>query len=447
MGTSVDTLARAHGFEALRVEGELPADLAGTLYRCGPGLRERFGVRLPHPFEADGVSVALRFDGAGGVEGATRVIESAAYLEEQAAGRFLYGPGAPWLRRMLNSFKGKIKNTGNTRAWTWEQRLFALVESNCPLELDPDTLEVIGESDLGGALVGNFSAHPHRIAGTDTWINFGLRYGRETLLDVYRMRPGGEAECLASVPCRAGMIHDFALTTKHAVFFCCPASLVVGRALLQLGDFTTWFRWRPELGCEVLVVPIAEPGPVERFQSDPFWVWHFVNAFEQGEEIVIDYCRYPDLGSLSALAGGELAAPPELHRARIDAGRTQLRSEPCWDVPCEFPRVAPSSEGVAYRDAWVETSTEELVGTGLARIRPDSGEAERWEAPGLRTSEPVPVPRAGGESPWILSMCHDREGGPSSLCVLDGGNMGAGPIARVHFDQALPLTFHGDWMG
>lgn len=36
-----DDLEREHGHEPLTVEGTLPVDLAGTLYRCGPA---RFGV-------------------------------------------------------------------------------------------------------------------------------------------------------------------------------------------------------------------------------------------------------------------------------------------------------------------------------------------------------------------------------------------------------------------
>ena len=41
-------LSREHGFEPLKVEGRLPDDLAGTLYRNGPGAFGAFGRRYHH---------------------------------------------------------------------------------------------------------------------------------------------------------------------------------------------------------------------------------------------------------------------------------------------------------------------------------------------------------------------------------------------------------------
>lgn len=93
------SLSRPHGFEPLRVEGTLPEDLRGTLYRAGPAIYERFGKEVKHPFEANGAITAVRFEG-GRVLGASRIVESAGYREEGAAGRFLYNSSASWLDRM-----------------------------------------------------------------------------------------------------------------------------------------------------------------------------------------------------------------------------------------------------------------------------------------------------------------------------------------------------------
>jgi len=71
---SVD-LPREHGFEPLLVEGELPAELRGTLYRNGPGLFGQRGVRYAHPFESDGALTAIRLDG-GTAAGAVRITPS-----------------------------------------------------------------------------------------------------------------------------------------------------------------------------------------------------------------------------------------------------------------------------------------------------------------------------------------------------------------------------------
>jgi len=69
-------LARDHAFEPLRVEGKLPAGLAGTLYRNGPG---RFGIggeRYPHWFDGDGAVSAVHLEGGRAI-GAARLVRTA----------------------------------------------------------------------------------------------------------------------------------------------------------------------------------------------------------------------------------------------------------------------------------------------------------------------------------------------------------------------------------
>ena len=446
----VPNLVRAHGFEPLEVVGKLPDGLAGTLYRCGPGLMERFGETLHHPFEADGMILGVRLDGEGKAEGGARIITGPDYDEEEAAGRFLYSSSAPWLRRFVNGLRGKVKNTGNTRAWTWGERVFALMEASKPIEIDPRTLEAMGERDLDGVLVRAFSAHPHRIAAKNTSLNFGLRYGKETFLDLCELPDGGSARHVTSIKTGwMGMVHDFVVTENYAVFLNCPAQLTMGRALLQIGDFSEWFKWAPEQGTEIIVVPLADPSAVRRFHTEAFWVWHFVNAFEKDGEIVIDMCRYPNLDSLAAIGGKTESAPPMLYRARLDPQSGRWASEQRWDVSCEFPRIAPIFEAREHPHCWMQTGGQGEA-RGSARVEVESGKVEHWQPDTLRPSEPVPAPKLASESSsegecWLLTLCHDYERDRGCLAVLDGSAVEAGPVATVYFDQALPQTFHGHW--
>src|SRR5437868_170850 len=108
-----ENLGREHGFEPLRVEGNLPPQLRGTLYRNGPGQFGQFGQRYTHPFEADGAAHAIRI--AGGVAtGASRIHQSAGLVDEREAGKLKYGLSVSWPRRITNMWRGKQKNTANT---------------------------------------------------------------------------------------------------------------------------------------------------------------------------------------------------------------------------------------------------------------------------------------------------------------------------------------------
>lgn len=443
-------LRRSHGFEPLELEGRVPEQLRGTLFRVGPGVFERFGVEVAHPFEADGAVMAVRFGER--VEGAARVIESAGFCEEQAAGRRLYGTGAGWLRNVVGALRQRNKNTANTSAWLHDGQLHALMEGARPTRLCPDSLDVLGEQDFEGTLRGTFSAHPHRVAALHTSFNFGVRYGREPMLDVYALPDRGAVRRLTSVTMPwSGMVHDFVATEKHLVFMVCPVRIVIWRALLGVANFEKLLAWEPERGAELIVVPIASPEQVVRIPVDPFWVWHFANAFEQGDEIVVDLCRYADFGSLQAIRTGRggLAAPvsePHYHRARIDRRAKRMSSEQRLPGRAEFPRVHPDFEGSAHRFAFIhggETSSD-----CIRVLEVETGHTSAWQPErATALSEPIPVPRgvrAGDERDvWLLVLGYDEDRDCSFVAVLDGDDLEKGPVARAWFDHPIPMTFHG----
>ena len=225
------SIAREHGFIPLRVEGRLPPELHGTLVRTGPGLYESFGRPVSHSFEADGALTGVRISG-GEARGAVRVIESEGLLEERRRGRPLYGSRAGQLTRISNVIRRRTKNTGNTNILAWQHRLFAMVESSRPMEISPDDLATLGETDLGGAITSAFSAHPHAVVGREAFYNFGLAYGRTTSLVVYELPFHGRARRMFEVPLKQPvMLHDFAATRKHLVFFVSPVrNMAMARA-------------------------------------------------------------------------------------------------------------------------------------------------------------------------------------------------------------------------
>ncbi|HEU0037077.1 MAG TPA: carotenoid oxygenase family protein [Kofleriaceae bacterium] len=444
-----DNLPRQHGFEPLVVEGTLPAELRGTLYRNGPGQFEQFGTRYSHPFEGDGAVTAVRFDGSRAF-GSSMLTESAGLGEERRAGRVLYGLAAPWSRRIRNVLGKRDKNTANTNVMMWQGRLFALMEAARPTELDPRDLRTIGETDLDGAIVAMFSAHPHRVAARRATYNFGLEYGRKTKLHCYELPDVGPARRLGAVELSyAPMLHDFIATETHLVFFVSPVRIHVPRMLLQLGSFEQLFRYQPEHGTEVICVPIDRPAEVVRFTVDAFYQWHFTNACSRGDELVIDYVRYPgfesflDIGALGRGGTPEALGEGRAHRARIDLAARSLRSEQVLDASCEFPTVAPGAEGRAHRYAYLALDNLRAVG----KHDTETNAVEQHALPATqRATEPLFVPRPGAASEddgWVVALCHDDPSNRAFVAVYDARRLGAGPIARVWFDHQVPITFHG----
>ncbi|MCY1076794.1 carotenoid oxygenase family protein [Archangium lansingense] len=440
------SLSRPHGFEPLRVEGRLPESLRGTLFRAGPGLFERFGASLSHAFEADGAISAVRFDGSG-AQGACRIVESAGYRQEEAAGRFLFNSAAPWLDRMRAARKGIAKTTGNTSTFLWQDRLFALMEGGLLQEMDPGTLDTLEATDLGVVSTA-FSAHPHRVASLRTTFNFGVRYGPKMLIDLYALSDEGSASKLGTVESPwQGMMHDFIATERHLILFVGPVKLNLLRAMLGLADFTKLFQWKPELGARLIVVPLDAIDSPRTFELDAFWTWHFANAFEEDGGPCIDLCRYPEF-SLSDI--GELedsGPPPLLTRLHLDLKTGRTRETKLFDIPCEFPQLHPRLQGARHGTLFAQTERRgaDRKYSGITRIELDRGSSAEWAVPaGHVPSEPVLVPRGEAEDDaFVLDLVYDGTSDHSYVAVLDGQHLEDGPVATVHFDHPIPVTFHG----
>lgn len=429
-------LEREHGFEPLTVEGTLPPGLRGTLYRNGPGQFGQFGQRYSHPFEGDGATTAIRI-ADGTALGAAKLHQTAGLVEERRAGKLLYGLSAPWRRRVSNMMRGRAKNTANTSVMMWQGRLFALMEAGRPTEVDPRDLTTIGETDLDviGAM---FSAHPHRVAARKAVYNFGLEYGRQTRIHLYELPDAGAARHLGAVDLPGPpMLHDFIATDTHLIFFVSPVRIDVPRMMLQVGGFDQMFRWRPEHGTEVICVPIDRPAEVVRFTVEPFYQWHFANAFTRDGQLVVDYVRYANFDSFHDI-GGQLAGTSRsaldrgtYHRATIDLAARTLRSEPVVDRACEFPTVAPAEQGREHVITYAVF--DELTAIGSIDAR---GTIVTHELPAdQRATEPLVV------DGYLLSLCHTRE--RAFVAVYDVQRIPEGPVVRIWLDHHVPITFHG----
>jgi all-trans-8'-apo-beta-carotenal 15,15'-oxygenase len=454
-------LPRQHDFEPLAVEGQLPAELRGTLYRNGPGLFSSFGRRYGHWFDGDGAVSAVRFDGTG-ARGAVRIVEGPGLLEERRRGRPLfgnYGTAAPsaW-QGVVNAARGRIKNTANTSVMVWQGRLYALLEAMPPVELSLDDLSTLGESNLDGVLVRAFSAHPHYVPSRKSAYNFGMRYGRQTLLDLYALPDVGPARHLGSVPLAGPtMIHDFIATERHLVFFAPPLRLQIFRQLLGRGSFSENLRWQPTEGTEVLIIPIDYPAQVQRLAVPAFYQWHFANGFDQGTDIIIHYVRYPDFnsntwmrevldGPASTVLGGQL------HRAVLNPSQATLRDERVLNtVGVEFPRVARPTQTNRY--TYVAEHSSEPAAHGMfdrvARIDLERGTSESISLGEARyPSEPVFVRRPearGEEDGWLLTLVYDGIRDRSGVSVLEAADLARGALATAWFDHPVPFTFHGNF--
>ncbi len=438
---------RDHGFESIRVEGVLPEALRGTLFRNGPALFEHGGRRHNHLFEGDGAVCAVKL-GDGAATCAYRLVQSRGLALEREAQKPLFGSAAGWPRRLRNNWKREFKNTANTSVWRWQNRLFALMERGAPTELDPGSMDTIGESDLGGVVTAGFSAHPHRVFQRRADYNFGLVAGRRPHVQLMELPWRGAPRSLGKIELsHYVMMHDFIATANHLVFFIAPVRLQMVRAMLGAADLEKLFEFDRDAGTEIVVVPISRPSDQVRFQVESFWQWHFAGAFEDRDQIIVDFVKYPDFGSLGELDQAERSGRGRLTRAFIEPRSKCLREEALWENPCEYPRVDPRVEGGVHSKVFVSYDSGERV---VAKVAVPEARVDSWEFLASEyPSEVVVVPRsrraAEGDG-FAMSLVYDEEADLSHVAVFDTSSFQDGPVARLHLGHHVPMTFHGIWV-
>ncbi|MEB3224482.1 MAG: carotenoid oxygenase family protein, partial [Synechococcus sp.] len=331
------------------LKGKVPSELRGALFRNGPGRLTRGNEAMGHWFDGDGAILGVYFTETG-VQAQYRYVETPYLQEETAAGKLLhpnYGtlaPGKIWQR-----WGKPAKNSANTSVLPLGDRLLALWEAGKPYGLDCQTLETLGEVDLGFAHRSDtFSAHHKIQPETGEIYNFGVTFGPQATFQLYRCNPRGKIsqQRQFSVPDLKGLplVHDFVLAGDYLIFCIPPVRLQMVPALLGLKTVSDALQWRPELGTTVVIVDRHTLKPISFSQQDAWFQWHFTNGYvnDQGE-IVLEMVRFPDFASnlqFVEIPQGKIQTYTKgtLWRYRLEPETAKvIEAYEICDRSCEFP--------------------------------------------------------------------------------------------------------------
>jgi carotenoid cleavage dioxygenase-like enzyme len=454
------TLDREVSLDRLPVSGELPAWLQGSLVRTGPAAFEAGGPPLRHWF--DGLAMLHAFSFAGGeVSYANRWLHSDAWKEAQRGemrrGEFGTDPCRSIFRRAMSLFSPGATDNGNVNVTRLGDRFLAMTETPMPIEFDPRTLETIGHapvSDKGDGQVT--TAHPHLDHRSGALLNYTARFSRTSTYRVYARRSDeARRRVLATIKARhPAYMHSFGMTERHVVLAEFPLVVDPLRLALSGRPFIENYRWEPERGTRIHLVPLDGGEPLGPFVADPFFCFHHINAYEtQDGEVVVDLCTYEDASIIEALYLDPLRAARALPdnrplRLTIQPDGGAVRSEQLGDTNLELPRINyRHHNGRPYRYAWGVKADGAWL-DHVVKLDVETGEHATWSEDGLYPGEPVfvPAPDAKAEDDGVLlSVILDPARGTSSLLVLDADTLAE--RARAEVPHHIPHGFHGQYFG
>uniref|UniRef100_A0ACD5GVQ7 Carotenoid oxygenase family protein n=1 Tax=Desertifilum tharense IPPAS B-1220 TaxID=1781255 RepID=A0ACD5GVQ7_9CYAN len=449
------------------IEGEIPAELNGTLLRNGSGLLEVNGQQLAHPFDGDGMISAIAFSQVR-AHYRNRYVRTEGYVKEQQAQKILYRgvfgtqKAGGWL---ANAFDFKLKNIANTNILYWGDKLLALWEAAQPHSLKPQTLDTIGLDDLQGILEEGdaFAYHPwidpRGNDGEPCLVNFSIKTGLSSTLTVFELDTQGKLlkRYSHSVPGFC-FIHDFAITPHYCIFFQNPVSFNPVPFALGMRGAGECVKFQPQQPTNIIVIPRNGKDKPQIFPTPAGFVFHHANAFESGETLCIDsicYDSFPEVEPDSDFRQVDFDAlsPGQLWRFTVNLTSQMVQRELTEPRCCEFPYVHPDKAGLPYRYLFMGAAHESTGNAPLQAILKidwETGERQLWSAaPQGYVSEPIFVPHPQNpaeDAGWILTVVYDASHHRSDVVILDASDLNREPVARLHLKHHIPYGLHGSWV-
>jgi carotenoid cleavage dioxygenase-like enzyme len=449
---------REDHFEDLAVIGQMPSDFSGLYVRNGPNAYYPPDWRY-HAYDGDGMLHAVRFQ-AGRVSYRNRWIRTAGLQQEQAAGHALW-------RGIKEPFRGDrpgepLKNTANTDVKFHAGRLLAMwYRSGLPYALDPHTLETQDPADAAGALP-RMSAHarPDEHTGELMWFDYGLQapYMRYGVIG-----PDRTLRHAIDVPLPGPSLpHDMAITQHYTVLHDFPLrpdpqALAAGRYKL---------RFDPSQPSRFAVLPrYGRTEDIRWFEAKPAYMLHVVNAWEDGDEVVMVGTPY----RLHEDAQGQIDARRLertiqlrqrdflLYEWRFDLRSGRTRERVLDDVlNTEFPVIHSAYQGRpnrwSYHVVFPPGGREEPRFPGLVKYDLHTGGYIAMSAgPRWFYNEPGFAPRDDARSEddgYLVTIAWNPVDQRSEIQVFDalGARLAEGPVARVPLPRRVPHGFHATFV-
>ncbi len=417
----------------LKVAGAIPGELDGRYVRNGAN---PFTGTSTHPFFGDGMLHGIRLrDG-----------KAEWYRNRYVQTPFITNPSLDILDpTVLMDMKS---SKANTHVFGHAGKILALEEGHFPYVLDGD-LNTLGATDFGGVLNGSFTAHPKVCPVTGELLAFGYS-AMEPYLRYLRVSAEGELVQVENITVTGPtMMHDFNVTRNHVVFMDLPA--VFNMQLAMSGEMP--IRWDDNYPARLGVMPRnGTDADVRWYDIDPCYVFHPMNSYEDGDNIVLDVARFSHIWRDSAMD----FPPPNLWRWTIDTATGKVHEEQVDDRAGEFPRVADSVIGLKHRYGYLMSMSEAGFGDdpstaegGILKYDRQTGkrtsiEFGRGRVPGEAVFVPSADP-AGEDDGWLMTYVYDARKDSSEFVIMDAATMDNSPVASIELPR-IPSGFHGNWI-
>ena len=439
------------------IEGAIPSDIDGIYLRNTENQIHQPLGRY-HPFDGDGMIHRIDFQN-GRANYSNRFVRSRCFHAEQEAKASLWGglmDRVELSKRPGFGAHGGLKDSASTDVIVHAGKALAtFYQCGEAYVIDPDTLETEGVAHWGP--LDGVSAHPKvdERTGELMFFNYStqapyMHYGvvsAENKLTHYRPVP---------LP-GPRLPHDMAFTENYAILNDMP--LFWDANLLEQNRHVV--RLHKDLPTRFAIVPRRGDGEIRWFQAAPTFVLHWTNAYEDGDEIVLDgyFQSNPEPGQFPGAPEGyehmmghldEHTFQSRLHRWRFNLKSGETHEETLDPRILEFGTINTRFGGRKYRYVYSTTSKPGwFLFTGFVKHDLETRTSEEYQLPeGVYGSEAPFAPRIGAteeDDGYLVSFIIDENRGTSECVLIDAKRLSAGPVARIALPHKICSGTHACW--
>ena len=445
------------------VEGEIPSDLNGGFYATGPDPQYPLAPGNI-PFDGDGHVRLFRIKN-GRVDYRTRYARTERYVAQDEARRALM----PMYRNPAMddpSAKGLSRSTANTHVINHRNLILALKEDSPPTAMDLETLETVDpvytfDDQLPRSQP--FTAHPKVCSATGNMVAFGYeaRGHGSDVVAVFEIDPAGKKVWDAEIQVPyVGLLHDFAVTENHIMFFVIP--LAIDHEQMKRGGIH--WSWQKDKRTYLGVMRRYGDGKDIKWVEGPARSGtHTMGAFEDGGKIYLDSeisasNPFPFMPQQDGAPWDPVAGTSIIHRLslKLDGPNKSYGIEQLYPLAMPLPRQDDRYNTMPYRygfGACPDPSVPNRLQAGAcyARVDHQTRSFELWEAGRtVSLAEPVFVPRsvdAPEGDGYLIGVAYNLDQNlRSDLVILDAQHVEEGPVARVRLPVQASPQVHGWWV-
>jgi len=448
-----------HEIDDLQVKGDIPDWLEGSLIRNGPGIVQ---VDKPMRHWFDGLAMLHKFNiKKGKVAYRSKFIDCEAYRSAKETGKITYSdfatdPCRSLFAKVQTVFDSnpKITDSAKVNVGKVGDKTMALGEPLMQIQIDPDTLESLGVFNFDKNPRSRMTtAHP-QTEGKNAY-NLVVEYGPINYYSIYSMEP--EVKKLASIPVREpAYLHSFGMSKRYFIIAEFPLVVQSLKLVFRLKPFIENFKWKPGNGSRFLIIDRATGKLVAKMKTDAFFSFHHVNAFEDGDDLIVDLATYKDAEIINSYYMNRLSEVNQklpfghMERFVIDLKNEKIKSRKVVSDECiELPHFDYQNYNTRpdYRYVYgcgINKEHQEGFYNQLVKIDMNTGEHQKWHRDNSYPGEPIFVPhpeRASEDDGVLLSVVLDADQKHSYLLVLDAKTM----VERARAELPHPVLFgyHG----